>query len=97
MSDWQFVETDPEEEFCRIQYFGIKKRQGGVEVNFVVAVREYVTPPDPAMPFFAEADKQVNQRSVPYTPCGWGATSEDAVWECVKSIRKFPYEPESAT
>ena len=89
MSDWKFVETDAAEQFCRMEHFGVRKH----DVEFVVTVREYMQPPDPSMPFFAQADKQVNQRTAAYTPSGWGSTQNDALWECIKAIRKFPYEP----
>ena len=93
MSDWKFISDDAAEALCRIEQFGIRKRQAdGTDVEFVITVREFVQAPDLAMPFFAEADKQVNQRTVPYTPCGWGGTANEALWECVKAIRKFPYE-----
>jgi hypothetical protein len=45
------------------------------------------------MCFFAQADKEVNQQTLAYTPCGWGKTSNEAVRECIKAIRKFPYQP----
>jgi hypothetical protein len=45
--------------------------------------------------FFAVADKEVNQRTAPLLPSGWG----DSVWEalegCVMLIRQFPYEGEN--
>jgi hypothetical protein len=92
--DWEYVETEPAEAFCRMEYFGIKKvLENGCSVEFLVTVREYVQRPDPAMAFFAQADKQVNQKTAPYTPVGWGSTRNDALWECVKAIRKFPYQP----
>ncbi len=92
--DWQYVETVAAEGFCRMEHFGIKKvLDDGTSVEFRVTVREYVNRPDPDMAFFAEADKQVNQRTAPYTPVGWGSTRNNALWECVKAIRKFPYEP----
>jgi hypothetical protein len=93
MSEWKFIETSHAEEFCRIEYFGVKKVQEEANVEFVVTVREYVAPPDPAMCFFAQADKEVNQQTLAYTPCGWGKTSNEALRECIKAIRKFPYEP----
>lgn len=89
MSDWKFIETEPAEHFCRVEYFAIQK--DGVE--FHITVHEFHKPPDPAMPFFAQADKQVNQQSAAYTPSGWGSTLNDALWECIKAIRKFPYQP----
>ena len=94
MSDWKYVENTAAEGFCRLEHFGIRKRQDdGSDVEFVITIREYVKPPDAAMPFFAEADRQVNQKTAPYTPCGWGSTANEALWECLKAIRKFPYEP----
>jgi len=52
-----------------------------------------VSPPDPAMRFLAQADKQTNQKTAPYTPMGWGSSLLQALAECMKGIRKFPYEP----
>jgi hypothetical protein len=94
LTEWKYIEAEPSEQFCRIEYFGVKKAQDGSEIEFLVAVREYVTPPDPSMRFFAQADKQTNQKSVPYTPAGWGSTLSTALWECVQAIRRFPYEPQ---
>jgi len=76
-----------------MQTFGLTKRQGGADIEFVITVKEYVNPPDPAMKFLAQADKQTNQRTAPYTPIGWGSTLAMALYECIKAIRRFPYEP----
>ena len=62
-------------------------------VEFLITVREYITPPDPTMRFYASADKQTNQKSAPFTPVGWGNTLLVALSECMKGIRLFPYEP----
>jgi hypothetical protein len=35
------------------------------------------------MRFFAQADKQTNQRTAPFTPVGWGSTLLKALTECV--------------
>ena len=96
MSDWKFVDSPAEEQFCRIEYFGVKKPHGEGTVDFIIAVREYVTPPDPAMKFFAQSDKQTNQKTAAFTPVGWGGTLTAALWECVRAIRRFPYEPEAS-
>lgn len=93
MTDWKYIEAHASEQFCRIEYFSIRKAYSGGEAEFVVTVREYLTPPDPAMRFFAQADKQTNQKSAPYTPVGWGSNLSTALWECMQAIRKFPYEP----
>ena len=93
MAEWTYVDTEPFERFCQIQTFGLTKRHDGGDVEFIITVKEYVNPPDPAMKFLAEADKQTNQKTAPYTPIGWGSTMAMALYECVKAIRRFPYEP----
>ena len=59
-----------------------------------ITVREYATPNHLNMRFFAEADKHTNQKTAPYTPCGWGQTLLQALADCVKAIHRFPYEGE---
>lgn len=94
MSDWNYLETAAAEEYCIIEHYGIKKvQEDGSTVEFLITVREYARKPDPAMAFFAQADKQVNQTTAPYTPSGWGLTRSEALRECIKAIRKFPYQP----
>ena len=68
--------------------------QGDREIEFRISVKEFVMPPDPAMRFYAEADKQTNQNTMPYTPTGWGTTLLKALSECMLAIRRFPYEGE---
>lgn len=92
MSEWTFAQTDPTEELARLHYFSIKKRQGDSDVEFLITVREYATVHEQGMKFFAEADKQTNQNTAPFTPCGWGSTLLKALSECVKAIHLFPYE-----
>ena len=93
MPDWHFAQEKPAERLCKIEHFSVLKQNPGGDVEFVITVREYVNPPDPAMRFLAQADKQTNQKTAPYTPTGWGSSLLEALGECIKSIRKFPYEP----
>ena len=93
MAEWTYVDTDATESFCQLQYFGFTKHQGDQKIDFVITLREYINPPDPAMKFFAQADKQTNQKTAPFTPVGWGSSVSSALHECVKAIRRFPYEP----
>ena len=93
MAEWTYIQTEPSERFCQIQYFGFTKRQAGSDVDFLITVKNYVNPADAAMTFVAEADKQTNQKIAPYTPIGWGPSLSSALYECIKSIRRFPYEP----
>ena len=94
MAEWTYVDTEPFERFCQIQTFGLTKRQGGTDVEFVITVKEYVNPPDPAMKFLAQADKQTNQNVAPYTPCGWGKTLLEALRLCIVEVNRFPYQGE---
>jgi hypothetical protein len=43
------------------------------------------------MQFFAQAEKQTNQKVGPYTPSAWGETL-DALLACVREINRFPCE-----
>jgi hypothetical protein len=38
----------------------LKKTQAGAEVEFTITVKEFATPKDGALVFFAQADKQTN-------------------------------------
>jgi hypothetical protein len=88
VSEWEFAQENPSEQLCRLHHFAMKKN--GLE--FIITVREYLTPPDPTMKFYAEADKQTNQDTAPYTPVGWGPTMLVALHECMKAVHRFPYE-----
>ena len=92
MPDWVFAQNQPSEQLCKLEHFSMKKQQASGEIEFLITVKEYVTPPDPTMKFFAQADKQTNQNSAPFTPCGWGHTIYEALSQCLKAINKFPYE-----
>ena len=95
MTDWKFAQRNPAERLALVHHFSMLKLQGDQEIEFIITVREYVTPKDPSMLFFATADKETNQRTAPYTPCGWGRTLLEALSACMESVRRFPYEPEA--
>ena len=92
MNDWGFAQTDPSQELARVHSFSVKKIQAGQDIVFNITVHEFPTPRDPARPFFAQADKQTNQKVAPYTPCGWGQSLYEALSRCVKEIQRFPYQ-----
>ena len=92
MPEWMFAQHHPSIQLCKLQYFSMKKRQANGEIEFLITVKEYVTPPDPAMKFFAQADKQTNQKTLAFTPSGWGQSTLDALGQCLKAIDRFPYE-----
>ncbi len=88
MSEWQFIDTDQAEELAQLHFFSIKK--GNTE--FVITVKEYAQRNPQHMRFFAQANKQVNQKTAPFFPFGWGETLIQSLTECIKSIRKYPCE-----
>ena len=94
MSDWAFAQTDPKQQLARLHYFSTKKHQDGREIEFVITVWEYLTPPDPSMKFFAKADKETNQKVSAYTPSGWGNTMLMVLSQCLDAIERFPYQGE---
>lgn len=94
MDEWKFAQSDESQRLARLHFFTATRRQPDGEVEFRITVREYVTPEDPAMLFFAQADKQTNQKSAPFTPCGWGRSLVDALAACMRAIERFPYEGE---
>lgn len=86
MSEWQFIDSDQAEELAQLHFFAVKKG----DVEFVITVKEYAQRNPQHMRFFAQADKQVNQKTAPFYPFGWGETLIQSLTECIKSIRKYP-------
>ncbi len=94
MNDWSYIDSDPAERLARLHYFSVVKNQPEGEIEFLITVREHASPQKFGMHFYAEADKQTNQNTVAFTPCGWGATLSEALSQCLIAIHRFPYEGE---
>ena len=94
MAEWTFAQSTGEEELAQLHFFSVNKRQGDQVIEFRITVKEYAKPNHLSMRFYAESDKQTNQKSAPYTPNGWGLTLLQALSDCVKAIQRFPYEGE---
>jgi hypothetical protein len=92
--EWTFAQTQASDELAQLHFFSVNKRQGERSIEFRITVREYATPNHLAMKFFAQADKETNQKTVPFVPFGWGPTLAQALRECVEAIHRFPYEGE---
>jgi len=91
-SEWTFAQSDRAEELALLHFFSVNKRHGDGFIEFRITVKEYATPNHLSMRFYAEADKQTNQKTAPYTPNGWGQTLLQALGDCVKAVHRFPYE-----
>lgn len=97
MQDWAFAQTSATQQLALLHFFSVMKQQSGSEVEFRITVKEFVTPQEPTMHFFAQADKEINQKIAPFKPAGWGKTMLDALSECIRAINRFPYEGEDST
>ena len=56
MTDWQFAQTDPSEDFAKLHLFSMQKRQPTGDVEFIITVFEYVSRNHLNMRFYARAD-----------------------------------------
>ena len=92
MKEWGFAQSHPDEELAQVHWFSMMKNQGGKGIEFTIKVKEFITPKEPTMHFFAQADKETNQHTAPYRPSGWGKTMLEALAECIRNINRFPYE-----
>ena len=88
-----YAESDPAEELAELRFFSVKKRQPEGDVEFVITVKEFASRNALQMQFYAQADKEVNQRTAPFRPFGWGDSLLRALSECMEAIRKYPYDP----
>jgi hypothetical protein len=92
MTDWTFAEQKPSDELAQLHFFSMQKIQDERSIEFRIAVYEYATKNHLSMRFFAQADRQTNQKTLPFTPVGWGQTLLQALAECIQAVHRFPYE-----
>jgi hypothetical protein len=98
VTDWRFAQKSPSEELAQLHFYSFKKCVSGVEVDFTITVKEFVTPPPGQhFKFFAQADKEINQKIAPFLPSGWGNSILEALTGCTRSIREFPCHEGEAT
>ncbi len=95
MPEWTDAQSDRSEELFRLHFFSMKKHEQKGDIHFRITVKEFaVPPPGQYVRFFAEADKQVNQKTAPFVPSGWGDSLFMALLDCLRLIRQFQYEGE---
>jgi len=94
VAEWVHAQTDPAEELAQLHYWSFKNRQSNVEIEFVITVKEFASRNALQMRFYAQADKEVNQRVAAFRPFGSGDSLLHALGECIRSIRQYPYEPD---
>src|SRR5689334_17541638 len=91
MTEWMYAQLDPSEELAQLHYFSFKK--AGSDVEFLITVKEFAPRNELQMRFYAQADKEINQRIAPFRPFGWGDSLLRALRECMAGIRQYPYDP----
>lgn len=96
MDEWKFSQESPAEALAKLHFFSIKKKCGSGEVEARITVKEFATAKTADMRFYACADLELNQKCMPFQPCGWGETLQNALTECLRNLRKFEYEAETA-
>ena len=94
MAEWVHAQKDPADELAQLHYFSFKKRQAEGEIEFVITVKEFASRNALQMRFYAQADKEINQRTAPFRPFGSGDSLLNALSECIRSIRQYTYEPD---
>jgi hypothetical protein len=92
MKEWAFAQSKTSDQLAQLHFFSMQKPHAQGEIEVRITVWEYVKPREPEMSFFAQADKQTNQKTAPFNPAGWGRTLLDALAECIKEVHRFPYE-----
>jgi hypothetical protein len=94
VTDWVYAQKDPAEELAQLHHFAFTKHQLEGDVEFVITVKEFATRNAVQMRFYAQADKEVNQKTAPFRPFGSGDSLLAALTECLRAIRQYPYEQE---
>jgi hypothetical protein len=92
MEDWKFTQEGLGESLARLHFFSAKKKHATGEIEARITVKEFATARTADMKFYASADLELNQKAMPFQPCGWGETLQCALTECLRNLRKFEYE-----
>ena len=93
MTEWVYAQADSAEELAELHYFCFKKRRPEGDIEFVITVKEFASRNRLHMRFYAEADKEINQKTAAFRPFGWGDSLLAALSECIRCIRQHPCEP----
>ena len=89
MEEWIFAQSDPSQQLAKMHHFSMTKCHAAGETEVTITVKEFLTPKDPALGFFAQANIQTNHATAPYTPCGWGDSVLAALAECMREVERF--------
>jgi hypothetical protein len=94
MEDWKFAQRDPSERLAKLHHFSITKKHACGEIEAIITVKEFATAKTSDLKFYAQAEIELNQKTLKFKPFGWGETLLGALAECIRNLRKFDYECE---
>ena len=92
MEDWKFTQQDHGEALAKLHFFSVNKTHATGEIEARITVKEFATAKTADMKFYACADVELNRKTMPFQPCGWGESLQVALTECLRNLRKFEYE-----
>jgi hypothetical protein len=92
MDNWKMVQRDPSEALARLHFFSVTKKHASGQIEARITVKEFSTPENRDMHFYASADIELNQKTLKFQPVGWGDSLMLALAECLRNLRKFEYE-----
>jgi hypothetical protein len=92
MENWKYVQRDPSEALARLHFYSITKKHAKGEIEARITIKEFATPSNTDLTFFAQADIELNQKTLPFRPCGWHQTQMGALAECLRNLRRFDFE-----
>ncbi|MDE3201967.1 MAG: hypothetical protein KGN79_13715 [Acidobacteriota bacterium] len=92
MDEWKMLHKDPSEALAKLHYFSFTKQHAQGEVEARIVVKEFAFAKTSDMRFYACADVELNQKTMPFKPCGWGESLFCALSDCIRNLRRFDFE-----
>ena len=70
MEDWKFAQKDPSECLAKLHFYSVTKKHACGEIEARITVKEFATCKTSDLKFYASADIELNQKTVPFKPFG---------------------------
>jgi hypothetical protein len=92
MENWKYVRRDSSEALANPHFFSVTKKHASGEIEIRITIKEFATPSNTDLAFFAQADIELNQKALRFRPFGWHETMMGALAECMRNVRRFDFE-----
>ena len=96
MDEWKLLQKDSSDALAKLHFFSITKKHELGEIEARITVKEFATAKTSDMKFLATADIELNQKTLPFKPVGWGESLFCALSACLKNLRRFDFEQHEA-